>query len=154
MPSEFNKLGIRFQYPDNWTLNEDVALAGCRSVSVFSPGGAFWTVSIHPRNADPAELAQAAVETMRGEYTDLEVEEVSETVAGHELIGYDLNFYYLDLTNTAVVRSIRGDTATYTVFYQAEDHEFAEIHEVLRAVTISLLQNVRRRGDPGLFTNP
>jgi hypothetical protein len=149
MPSEFDKLGIRFQYPDNWTLNEDAALAGCRSVSVFSPGGAFWTVSIHPRNTDPTRLAQTAVETMRAEYADLEVEEVSEVVAGHEMIGYDLNFYYLDLTNTAVVRSVRGGAAAYTVLYQAEDREFAEIHEVFRAVTTSFLQNVRGRGRGG-----
>ncbi len=76
MPSEFDKLGIRFQYPDNWTLSEAAALAGCRSVSIFSPGGSFWAVSIHPRELDPVRLAEAAVETMRTEYADLEVEEV------------------------------------------------------------------------------
>ena len=145
MPSEFDKLGIRFQYPDNWTLSEDAALAGCRSVSILSPGGAFWAVSIHPRNLDPARLAEAAVETMRTEYADLEVEEVTEIVADQELIGYDLNFYYLDLTNTAAVRTLRGNGGTYTIFYQAEDREFAEIHEVLRAVTTSLVANLGRR---------
>jgi hypothetical protein len=148
MPSEFNKLGIRFLYPDNWALSEDTAPADCRSVSVVSPGGAFWTVAIHPRATDPAGLVKAAVEAMRAEYTDLEVEEVCETIAGHELVGCDLNFYYLDLTNTTVVRSLRGDNATYTVFYQAEDREMARIREVLQAVTTSLLENVRRTADP------
>ena len=144
MPLEFNKLGVRFQYPDNWTLEEDAALADCQSVSVSSPDGAFWTLSIHPQAAKPAQLAQAAVKAMREEYNELEAEEIVEVIAGHELVGHDLNFYYLDLTNTACIRCIQGEQATYSIFFQAEDREFARVREVLRAITTSFLQNLRR----------
>jgi hypothetical protein len=142
MPAEFNKLGISFQYPENWALDEEDALAGRRSVTVFSPGGAFWSISVHPRSTDPMSLAEAAVGAMKAEYEGLEVEVAQETVAGREMVGYDLNFYCLDLTNTASVRCIRTDRATYTVFCQAEDREFDKIHAVFRAMTTSFLNNL------------
>ena len=44
---------------------------------------------------------------MREQYDELDAEAVTEKVAGKELIGYDMNFYCLDLTNTAQVRSFR-----------------------------------------------
>ncbi len=65
-------------------------------------------------------------------------------MADQELIGYDLNFYYLDLTNTAAVRTL-GGIWTPLDLLQAEDREFTEIHQVLRAVTTSLVVNIRRR---------
>jgi hypothetical protein len=143
MPAEFNKMGISFQYPDNWALDEEDALAGRRSVTVYSPGGAFWSISVHPRSADPLRMAKAAVDAMKEEYKELEAEETEETVAGREMVGYDLSFYYLDLTNTASVRCIQTDRATYAVFYQAEDREFEKIHAVFRAMTTSFLRNLK-----------
>jgi hypothetical protein len=144
MPAEFNNADVRFQYPDNWTLNEDVALADCRSITVYSPGGAFWTLSVHPRSADPASLAKAVVEVMRGDYKELEVDDVQETISGHQLIGHDLSFYYVDLISTAWIRGVRTDRATYTIFCQAEDREFARIEDVFLAMTTSFLENVRK----------
>lgn len=142
MPIEYNKSGIRFQYPDNWLLDDSDTSADCQTVSVSSPGGAFWSVSRHTRLADTKELAQTVVEAMRGEYAEIEVEAASDTIADHELLGYDLSFYYVDLTNTAWIRSLRADKATFTIFYQAEDHELSEIQAVMQAMTISFLQNL------------
>jgi hypothetical protein len=139
MPARFDKLGISFQYPENWTLDDSDALLGRRSVTVYGPGGAFWSVAIHPASADPAKLAAVVVETMRKEYAGLEVDEICETIAGHELVGYDLGFYYLDLTNTAMVRSLRVANAAYTIFCQAEDRDFRQLHMVFQAMTVSLL---------------
>jgi len=146
MPAKFRKMGIAFQYPENWTLDEEDALSGRRSVTLYSPGGGFWSVSIHPRSADPGELARAAVEAMKQEYGELEVVEAQQSVAGRELTGYDLNFYCLDLTNTAQVRCLKTDRAVYTIFCQAEDREFDQIELVFRAMTASLLGELKRRG--------
>ncbi len=59
--------------------------------------------------------------------------------AGRSLVGYDLNFFFLDLTNTARIRCVGTERATYTVFCQAEDREFERIEPVFRAMTTSLL---------------
>ncbi|MBN1912696.1 MAG: hypothetical protein JW818_23440 [Pirellulales bacterium] len=144
MPLEFNKWGIRFSYPDNWTLDEDGTSAECRTVTVASPGGGFWTLSVLPRGSNPSELVETTIAAMREEYKDLEVEAISEEMAGQDLIGYDLNFYYLDLTNTTQVRAVRGDRATYAVLIQAEDREYAQMADVFRAITTSFLQNMDR----------
>jgi hypothetical protein len=143
MPARFDSLGVSFQYPDNWKLDDSDALSGHRSVTVYSPGGSFWTVSIHPGTADPAKLASTVVETMRQEYDSLEAEEAEESVAGIDLSGYDMAFYCLDLTNTAHVRSLRIAHGTYTIYCQAEDREYGQVAMVFQAMTYSLLSGLK-----------
>lgn len=140
MPQVYKKLGIHFQYPDNWTLDEQEALEGNHSVSVYSPGGAFWSVALHPLSANLPELLSSAVDAMREVYPQLDAEAVEEEIAGQELSGYDMNFYCLDLTNTASVRGKRTDNANLIVFCQAEDREFNQIEPIFRAMTTSLLR--------------
>lgn len=139
MPAVYDKMGIRFQYPENWTLEEEDALSGSGAVSVYSPGGAFWSIAIHPRFESPQRLIDAALKAMREEYEGLESEEVQEEVAGHEMLGYDLHFICLDLTNTSRIRCCHTDDATYLLFCQAEDREFESIEAVFQAMTVSLL---------------
>jgi hypothetical protein len=144
MPAEFRKLGISFQYPENWTLDEEDARAGRKSVTVFSPGTAFWSVSIHPPGTESTQLAKAALDAMKEDYADLEAEAAIQALAGCEMVGYDMHFWYLDLTNTAAVRCFSNDRATYAVFFQAEDREFDQSRPVFEAITTSFL-----RGLPG-----
>ena len=140
MAAIFDKLGIRFAYPENWTLDESEAMAGNQVVTVNSPGGSFWSVMIHPPTVDPEKLVATALKAMRQQYDELDAEAVEETVAGRDLVGYDMNFYCLDLTNTAQVRSYRTAEAAYVIFCQADDREFDEIEDVFRAITFSMLR--------------
>ena len=142
MPAHFAKLGISFQYPENWTLDDSDAVLGRKSVTVYSPAGAFWSVAIYSGSAVPAKMASAVVDAMREEYEGLESVKVEKVVAGHELVGYDLNFYCLDLTNTAQVRSLQIAHTTYTIFCQAEDREFERIGRVFGAMTTSLVNSL------------
>jgi hypothetical protein len=139
MPVKFDKMGIAFQYPDNWTLDEKDALAGEDSVTVYSPGGAFWSVAVRPRTASPEQLAQEAVDALRQEYSQLDAERVKDRVAGCDMVGYDLSFYFLDLIVTAEVRAWRTRLATYTIFCQAEDREFDQLRPVFDAMATSLI---------------
>ncbi len=137
---KFDRLGIRFQYPENWTLETDEAAGERATVTAYSPGGGFWSVVRHPPESDPAELAASVLAAMRAEYDELDSEAAGEEVASVELTGYDLNFYCLDLTNTAIVRVAQTAEATYLVVYQAEDRDFDKLQQVFRAMTVSLLQ--------------
>jgi len=141
MPATYDKMGIHFLYPENWTLDEEDAVKGCKSVSVNSPAGAFWSIALHPRKIDPRELVVTALDAMKQVYDEAEAEEASETVAGHELAGFDLNFYCLDLTNTALIRGFRTEHASCVILCQAEDREYQAVEPVFRAITASLLQN-------------
>ncbi|MBN2578655.1 MAG: hypothetical protein JXB10_06655 [Pirellulales bacterium] len=141
MPAKYQNGGIAFQYPENWTLEDDV-LAGNRAVTVSSPGGGFWSAAVLSRLTDPYKLAASILETMKTEYEGLEVEEIQEHVAGQELSGYDLNFFFLDLTNTAHIRWTRCNDAVYAIFCQAEDREYEQIARVFQAMTVSLLTEI------------
>jgi hypothetical protein len=143
MPAHCEQFGLRFQYPENWALDEADARTGCESATVVSPGGAFWSVSRHPASTDPHELARTALQAMRQEYESLESEAVDEPMAGLDTVGYDLNFYCLDLTNTAKVRCLRVGDAVYTIFFQAEDREFDALQQVFAAISWSLLEGLR-----------
>lgn len=142
MPQRYDNLGVSFQFPDNWIL-EETETPEQRSVSVYSPGGAFWTVVVHAPAIDPARLVETAASAMRQEYDNLDAVGAEETVAGHRLAGQDLNFYCLDLTNTALIRGVRTPAATLLIFCQADDREFERIHPVFRAMTASLLSDMR-----------
>jgi hypothetical protein len=139
MPAVFDKLGVRFMYPDNWQIDETDLLEGNNSVSVYSPGSAFWTLFVHPAGIEPESVVTAALEAMHQEYDELEHEPFHDVVGGHEVLGSDLNFYCLDLTNTAWLRSYATDEATYLVLCQADDREFEQVAVVFEAILQSLL---------------
>ncbi len=138
MPKRFDDLGIHFRYPDNWELDVEETAEGHPTVSVTSPAGAFWTIMIHPRFLEPAGLTDSALKALQVEYPDSDVEPQNETVCGYELEGFDLNFFYLDLTSTAVIRAFRAPDATYLIHCQAEDREYAQLQRVFQAITASL----------------
>ena len=138
MPALFDKLGIRFQYPENWTL-EIGADAEQEGVTVYSPGGGFWSVVLRGPDDDPAEVARLARVALDDIYDDLDCEPVEETIAGQETVGFDVKFYCLDLTNSAQIRAIHRDGRSYLILCQAEDREFDQIAPVFRAMTTSLL---------------
>jgi hypothetical protein len=147
MPATYYCKGISFKYPDNWTIEESNSLEGNRTVTVNSPGGGFWSTSRLPRLTDPQKLAASILETMKGEYENLEVEEVQENFAGHNLSGYDMNFFFLDLTNTAQIRWVQCNNAVYTIFCQAEDREYERIARIFQAMTFSLLTELKTLSD-------
>ena len=135
----FNRFGLAFDHPDNWTVDTDDSEGRYATATVYSPGGAFWSVSGHAPGGDPATLAAAIVAQMREDYRDLDSEPAADTLATRTLTGFDINFYYLDLTNTAQVRTIVTPTAIYLVFCQADDREWDHVAPVFAAITTSFV---------------
>lgn len=143
----FDRFGLVFDYPDNWSVDTDDAADRYATVTVYAPEGGFWSVSGHAPGGDPEELAAAVVGQMREEYRDLDSEPATETVSGHTLRGQDMNFYCLDLTNTAHVRTLETPGAVYLIFCQAEDREWEHIAAVFAAMTTSFVSAVTRTDD-------
>jgi hypothetical protein len=142
MPAIFDHLGVQFQYPESWTLEAGDEADG-EEVTVYSPGGAFWSLTIHERG-EPLELMGIVVQAMREEYDTLDSQEVEDLIAGQALSGFDLNFYCLDLTNTAQIRAFQCGAKTYLMIWQAEDREFDMFAPIFRAIATSLIE--RRQG--------
>jgi len=135
----FNRFGLSFDYPDNWSVDTEDSEGMYATVTVYSPEGAFWSVSGHAPGGESATLSSAIVQQMREEYQDLDSEPVEESIAGQSLSGYDLNFYCLDLTNTAQIRTLKTPAAIYLLLCQAEDREWERISHVFAAMTTSFI---------------
>ncbi len=143
---EFNRNGIRFEYPENWIIEEDSSPDGVTTLSVSAPDGAFWSLSRQPAEADLQQLTDATTEQLREEYPDLEACPASEVLFGSSFCGADFNFSYLDLTNTAEVRCLATPTASYVIFSQAEDRDWSRLHHVFKAMTTSFIRETIGNG--------
>jgi hypothetical protein len=137
MSLEFERSGVRFEYPDDWTLEEEVNDNGW-SATVSSPETAFLLISFHADVDDPSSLANMALEAMRETYPDLESESAMETLAGFPAIGFDVDFVALDLTNSCRIRSLPGPDGCLLLLGQCTDAELSSHGEALRAVGASL----------------
>lgn len=139
MPAIFKKYGLEFQYPENWTVESD---DGLEAVTLFSPEGAMWSAAVHAPTTELMKLCDAALDAMTQEYAAVESEKARETLGGVKLVGYDLNFFYADLTNTAVIRAYHTPAANYLIMWQAEDRDFARLEQVFQAIAVSLLKSL------------
>jgi len=139
----FHRLGLTFDYPDNWSVDMTDGEGRHAAVTVYAPGGGFWSVSAHAAGgADPDSLVEAVVAEMKSEYSELDSEATTEEVQGLTLRGNDMNFYCLDLTNTARIRTLVTSDTIYVVFCQAEDREWDDIAPVFQAMTTSLVRGL------------
>ncbi len=142
MPATFDQHGLRFEYPDNWSLDQGQDIDANQQVVVSSPHTAFWQLTKHPPGTDLEPLFDEALAALRSEYQDIEVEPESEIVEGQLVTGFTVNFFFLDLTNTCWLRGIETAAANYLVVCQAEDREFAQVGLVFRAMLASVLRNL------------
>ena len=141
----YDKLDLRFQYPENWKIREEETQEWPRSVIAESPSGAFWALHAYPEIQDSQRLVDEVLDAMRAEYDSLETTpptntEMLEQVIEGELVGQDMSFYCLDFLVIARVRSFAAQGRTYLILCQAEDREFESLDQVFQAMTIGMLQ--------------
>jgi len=141
----FERFGLAFDHPENWSIDVDEA-EGRQAVTVYAPAGGFWSVSGHASGGPAGELAAAVVREMREQYRELDSEEAADDVGGHRLHGFNMNFYCLDLTNTAQVRTLEIPGAIYLFLCQAEDHDWERDAPVFAAMTASFVAGLGAAG--------
>ncbi len=130
--------GIRFQYPEDWEV-EEADDGPATTVSLHAPDGlAFALVTVDESRPAPAEVADEALGAMREEYPTLDAAPALETIAGHRAVGHDVEFISLDLTNACAIRCFRTGRRTVLVFAQWSDVEDEEVAATLAAVRLSL----------------
>jgi hypothetical protein len=137
MPAQFQQDGIRFLYPENWELDRQDNDAGW-TVSVQSPGTAFFLISYDAERPEADLMADTALEALRSEYPSLESDAAVESLAGQPAVGHDVQFFSLDLTNTCWLRSFYTGSGTVLVMWQANDLELDRMGPVLRAICASI----------------
>jgi len=96
MPAQFDSFGVRFLYPDNWTVADRDEEEGDQGATLDLPTGGF--ISLELTHADAVDdLVEGIVRTIAAEYDDLEREESHLEVLPESTPVTDLRFYYLDL---------------------------------------------------------
>ncbi len=143
MPAVYQHHGIRFLYPENWSLMDEDFDGWPQSVTVQSPQTSFWSLHIYPPNQELRPLVKEVIESIQASFPDqeLEVLPVTDAVGDTQTKGVDVSFFYLDLLVEARIRTLKTPSATLIWHYQAESREFEQMEQVLLAITTSLLQN-------------
>lgn len=141
MPAVCQLPGARFEYPENWEL-EDVSHDRVAQATVQAPGTGMWQVSQYATGADAEALFDEAIATLRKEYREIEVLPATDSIDGRVLDGFDVNFFYLDLVVSVWLRSFESPQGVFVVMCQAEDRELEQIGPVFRAMIASLLRSL------------
>ena len=148
MTAVFDQHGVRFQYPQNWQLQESRSDNGALEVSVAAPSGAFWSLVVFDRLADKQSLLEQIVASLDEQYDSLEKTPASDEIAGIPMSGYDIFFYCLDLLVTTHLRMADVGEYSLMLMYQAENREFDQQELVFQAITTSLLSGMTSDADP------
>jgi hypothetical protein len=130
--------GIRFEYPSEWAL-QVTDLGPLTTIDLQHPDGvAFLLVSADLSCPDSGEVADSVLETMREEYPELEADPTEEVVDDRFVSGHDVQFFALDLPNTARIRCFRTLIRTILVFGQWTDLLEAEVSDLPDAIIRSI----------------
>lgn len=140
MPAIYENFGVRFLYPENWSIIDEDDEDWPRSVTVQSPQTGFWTLHVYPPDQEVRPVVKELIEAMQAEFSDIEVIPTKETFGDTETKGVDLAFFYLDLLVEAKIRSLRTPSAVLIWLYQAESREFESMEAVFQAIAVSMLQ--------------
>jgi hypothetical protein len=138
MQQQFQGLGIRFRYPDDWRLSEEMGEDEV-SITLSSPESAFWSATVMRHRPDPEDVLQTAVDVFRDEYDDLDIEQTQTRLANREVPAVDVDFICFEMTSTAHLRAFRTGQFTVLVLYQSTDADMDDHNDTLEAISDSLI---------------
>lgn len=137
MIQTFERSGVTFRYPANWTLDTEEAGDGW-TVTLQSPETAFLLVSLRPDADGAGQVADEALAALKAEYPELDAEPVVDDLAGLPAVGHDLDFLTLDTAILGWSRCIDTTAGPLLVMWQTSEFDRERNEPVLRAITASL----------------
>ncbi len=140
MPAIYENLGVRFLYPENWSITDEEDVDWPQTVTLQSPQTGFWSLHVYPPASEFKPIVKELIAAIQEEFTDIEVLPAKETFGETPTTGVDLAFFYLDLLVEAKIRCLRTPSSTLVWLYQAESREFESMEAVFQAIAVSMLQ--------------
>ena len=142
MTAVYDKLGLKFLYPENWTLIDDSADSP-RVITLETPDGSnTWSVHLYPTGTDGDLVLKEALDSLQQTYEDLEVAPHSQQLGELEATGVEVMFYCLDFLIRAQLHILQTPHDMVLIWAQAEDRDFDQQQIVFQAITISLLRSL------------
>jgi len=143
MTAVYDKLGLKFLYPENWKLIDDAESESRHVVTLETPDGSCsWAVHVYPANADRNAILKEILATMQETYEDLEVAKHETELGGQPATGVETMFYCLDFLIRAQLHFVETEKHLLLFESQAEDREFDKHIQVFQAISFSLLQSL------------
>ena len=140
MPSTFESFGIKFLYPDNWTVAERGEEEGDQGVTIEMPGGGFLSIEQDVTGFADEQIVRQISDTFEKEYEGAEREPVALQGATEDEIAFDIRFYYLDLLITSRLVLLSVDDRKLVIQIQAESREFEKNELVFDAILTQIRQ--------------
>ncbi|RPI90840.1 MAG: hypothetical protein EHM42_00745 [Planctomycetaceae bacterium] len=137
MAARYADHGVTLLYPSRWTLTEQ-AEPGQVTITISSPGTSFLTLCLFQDRPAPADVAEAALEAFRDEYTEIDIYPTSGRVCRRRAVAWDVEFFCLELTNSARIRAFRTPRFTGLLLFQGTDSEFETTGPIFEKITRSL----------------
>ncbi len=152
MTAVYDKLGLKFLYPENWKLIEDSEIGALptsddvgspKIISLETPdGGTAWSVHVYGPSVDGDKVLKETLSSMQEMYEDLEIAPHTQAFGDVEGQGVEALFYCLDFLIRAQLQIVETPRFLLLFWAQAEDREFESQQLVFQALAISLLQSV------------
>ena len=133
----FSKSGVSVQYPPTWSIDQEAGETGW-TVTLQSPGTPFVLLSLFPEAEDPAQVADQTLEALKAEYPELDSAVVTETIAGHMALGYDVDFVALDATVVGRIRVVDAPDGPLLILTQFGELDASKHETALKAILSSL----------------
>lgn len=137
MQEVYEQHGITFQYPADWEVSEQEQEDECL-ITVSGPGTSFWSVGLFRDRPHPDLVLETALAAFKDEYPDLDSYTAEDEILDQPTSGIDLEFFCLELVNTARIRSFLAKDFTVLVMCQADDTELEGSEPIFEAMTRSL----------------
>lgn len=140
--------GVRFRYPAWWELDEQTE-SNEVSITVSSPGTAFWSLMLLLEAPPPEHVIESVVDAYREEYHEIDIYPVDAMLCHRSNVARDLEFVCLELINSAYLRAFRTGRFTALILYQGTDAELEASKHILEEISASL----ECEGDDDIFGN-
>lgn len=143
MTAVYDKLGLKFLYPENWRLIDESDSEAPHVITLETPDGSCtWAVHVYPHQTDCDAVLKEVLASLQETYEDLEVAPSTVEFGDVEGTGVEALFYCLDFLIRAELQIV--ETAEHVLLFwaQAEDRVFDEQNMVFKAISISLLRSL------------
>ena len=139
MPATFESFGIKFLYPDNWTIAERAEDESDAGTTLDLPSGGFLAIEMEDEGLSDDEIIQQVADAIRAEYNEVEIDDIELPGAKEGERAVDMRFYYLDLMVVSRVVLLDSEQGKLVMQAQAESRDFDKNEAVFAAI----LQQIR-----------
>lgn len=129
---------VSFRYPADWEVSAEDD-GGAWTVSLQSPGTAFFVVSLRPEMDDAGQLAEETLAALRAEYKELDAEAVVVSLGGWPSLGHDVDFLTVDTPTLCLTRCVNTTAGPVLFLAQVSELDRATAEPVLRAILDSVV---------------